>query len=166
MRVRRRGTTDRKIYPYRTYNQAGYAKVREPYHVLALGEGTVYEHRFVYYNKHGNGPFDCHWCGKYITWPTMHIDHLDDDKSNNSIDNLVPSCPICNQARGKDKQTATMRERHATKLTHNGVTKTVKEWADDLGVGRTAIKSRLKQGWTVERAVTEPRGKTGPQRRV
>lgn len=41
-------------------------------------------------------------------------------------------------------------------LTHQGQTKCVSEWADDLGISRATLGSRLKQGWSVERALTEP----------
>lgn len=32
----------------------------------------------------------------------------------------------------------------------------LKEWAEVTGIGRTTILERLKAGWTVERALTEP----------
>jgi hypothetical protein len=49
--------------------------------------------------------------------------------------------------------TARPRERF---ITANGETKRLSEWARDLGVHPTAITSRIQQGWSPERAVTEP----------
>lgn len=47
-------------------------------------------------------------------------------------------------------------KRNNVHLTANGKTQTMAEWARELGVNHTAIVYRLKAGWSVERAVTEP----------
>lgn len=39
-----------------------------------------------------------------------------------------------------------------------GETRTMQEWADRYGLTLAQITSRLNQGWTVERAVTQPTG--------
>lgn len=49
-----------------------------------------------------------------------------------------------------------VNKRNNVHLTANGKTQTMTEWARELGVNHTAIVYRLKQGWPVERAVTEP----------
>jgi hypothetical protein len=49
-------------------------------------------------------------------------------------------------------------------LTLNGTTRSVTEWATELGMDRMAIKTRLKRGWTVEEALTTPKG-TGKEPR-
>lgn len=41
-------------------------------------------------------------------------------------------------------------------LTFNGVTMCCMDWDDHLGFLRATVKNRLKRGWTVERALTEP----------
>ena len=41
-------------------------------------------------------------------------------------------------------------------ITHNGQTKTISQWAECLGVNRTALSSRIRLGWDVERALTQP----------
>lgn len=41
-------------------------------------------------------------------------------------------------------------------LTHNGITRTRSEWERVLGFSPSTIHFRLKRGWTVERALTEP----------
>lgn len=43
-----------------------------------------------------------------------------------------------------------------TKLRFEGVTQSVEEWAADYGIPCKLIHSRLKRGWSVERAITEP----------
>jgi homospermidine synthase len=39
-------------------------------------------------------------------------------------------------------------------LTHNGETKTVRQWADALGMPYGKLRSRIKRGWTTERALS------------
>lgn len=43
-----------------------------------------------------------------------------------------------------------------TKLRFNGVTQPIEEWAADYGIPCKLIHSRLRRGWPVERAITEP----------
>jgi hypothetical protein len=60
----------------------------------------------------------------------------------------------------------TERLRHYRKrkfLTVNRVTKSYAEWAELLGITKGSFGRRLANGWTPERAVTEPRGVTGPK---
>lgn len=46
-------------------------------------------------------------------------------------------------------------------LTFNGATHTIQEWADITGIGWSTIKERLKNGWTVDEALTrKPRKHT------
>lgn len=164
MRMRRKGTTDYKpLPPYHTMQSAGYIWVREPSHPLADSTGLVYEHRFVFYKHNGEGPFQCHWCGIDIEWATMHIDHLDDNKANNNIENLVPSCPLCNQKRGRWKMVAKQRA-NGKQITYNGVTKTAGLWAKDIGLSRSAFMRRMEL-WPIDLVMTMPHGKTGPKRR-
>ena len=40
------------------------------------------------------------------------------------------------------------------KITFNGITKIVSEWADELGISKFCIRYRLKAGWSIERALT------------
>jgi hypothetical protein len=46
--------------------------------------------------------------------------------------------------------------RHNRKITHNGETKCLVEWAEATGINADAIYGRLKLGWSIERALTEP----------
>lgn len=41
-------------------------------------------------------------------------------------------------------------------LTFNGRTMPLSEWAENVGIDHTVIRSRLRIGWPVERALTEP----------
>jgi hypothetical protein len=151
--------------PQRTEHSGGYLLLRAPGHPLETrcGNSRVYEHRAIYYEHYGIGPFCCHWCSISVTWAMMHVDHLDDDPKNNCIDNLVASCPRCNQRRGLPKMRATQAAQGRL-LTANGKTQCVSEWAREIGLSPQSILYRLERGWLVERAVSEPRGKFGPMR--
>ena len=161
-RLRRNGTLDRVLTAHTREHSGGYILVPAHGHPLAHGGSLVYEHRAVYYDAHGEGPFKCHWCGKDITWSTLHIDHLNDSKKDNRLSNLVASCPACNKQRGHHKMLRTTREKRATWIEYEGKRQTLLEWAQQTGIGRTALQYRLANGWPLDRALTEPRGKSGP----
>lgn len=46
----------------------------------------------------------CHWCGQELDWKTIRVDHVDAVRTNNSPENLVPSCNGCNIGRAKVDQ--------------------------------------------------------------
>lgn len=41
-------------------------------------------------------------------------------------------------------------------LTHNGETKSVTEWATQYGMAQNTLTMRLRLGWSIERALTQP----------
>lgn len=88
----------------------GYRLVYRPSHPLANRWGTVPEHRAVLYDAIGPGNHQCHWCARPITWDNRQIsfkvnaDHVDGDRRNNVIENLVPACMECNTRRGVNEK--------------------------------------------------------------
>ena len=49
------------------------------------------------------------------------------------------------------------RPSHAVVLEHGGVTKSLTEWARDMGMSVNTLSMRLSLGWGVERALTQPK---------
>ena len=166
MKMRRRGTTEAFEWPKIKYHSSGYILEYAPNHPLAmkLAGNRIYQHRKVYYDNYGDGPFKCHWCGKDLTWETMDIDHVNAAKTDNRIENLVASCPKCNKERAKLKAVAAYKMLHERKLTYNGETIGITTLARRLGITIQSIDNRIKKGWSIERIFTEPRGKYGPRR--
>jgi hypothetical protein len=54
----------------------------------------------------------------------------------------------------------TNNQRKNVRLTLNGRTQTLQQWADELKLDASMIRWRLDEGWSVERALTEPSLKT------
>lgn len=162
-RLRRTGTTSLQTKDREPIKHSdGYVLVYDPNHDLRRTSPRQYEHRVIFYEEHGAGPFNCHWCKDRVTWDDMHVDHLNDVRDDNSPTNLVASCPSCNQGRARYKTVLASKQR-ATKITFDGVTKTIPEWAREVGISYNSLRRRISEGWPIERCLTEPRGKSGPQ---
>lgn len=109
-RFMRNGSYEPRQRKYRIQNPAGYQKLSESNHPLANKDGYVYEHRFVVYNHYGTDLPSCELCGKATDWETCHIDHKDNDVSNNLLGNLRPVCRPCNTMRGSIKTPGHVRK--------------------------------------------------------
>jgi hypothetical protein len=67
------------------------------------------EHRVVLFDAIGPGAHPCHWCARPVRWDRswakaidgLVVDHLNDVKTDNRIENLVASCGVCNSHRGR-----------------------------------------------------------------
>lgn len=105
-RMRRNGTLQLKTKARQAAGVTieGYAWLLDVSHPLSR-VGRVLAHRKTLYDHIGSGEHPCHWCGKPVRWGgrkrgALVVDHLDGDKLNNEIENLVPACNPCNSARG------------------------------------------------------------------
>lgn len=162
-RMRRSGTLECVRVARAHTRDDGYRLIPAKGHPMALGRSHAYEHRVVFFDANGGGPFACHVCGETVTWDDMHVDHLNDARDDNRIENLAAAHPACNQFRVHTRSAVQRRNQHVRWLEHDGERLPISAWAARIGVRPNAIAARLAAGWSVERAVTAPRGKTGPR---
>jgi hypothetical protein len=126
--------------------------------------GWVLEHRKVLYDKIGTGTHKCHWCRLHLEWKDICVDHLDEVRSNNNPNNLVPSCSKCNRYRNPKNIHLALRKANGREFTVGGKTMTLSEWAWRLGVSPSTITRRMKSGWSVDKALTSSCRNTGPKK--
>lgn len=151
----RGGTYDRRKTRRKLYVQSdGYLVENNPSHPLAQKNGDVYQHRRVYYDEHGEGPFLCKWCGVEVTWTTLNIDHLNDCKNDNKLSNLAATCGPCNTARGLHKTRATKAANRG--LEYRGAIYLRSELAVMAGMTWQGLAGRLRT-MSVEEAMSRPK---------
>lgn len=163
-RLRRLGQHELPAKPEEIPQSAGYLLTWAPDHPLATPgqRSRVYTHRKVYYDNHGSGPFRCYHCGAPQTWSTMHVDHLDDDVTNNAIGNLVASCPTCNTKRGQHKMVATTQAKGAW-VEYGTISLPLRDCAKLIGLSVQALRNRLQQMPLHMALLTRPGPTAGPR---
>ncbi|QND42986.1 HNH endonuclease [Rhizobium leguminosarum bv. viciae] len=109
-----------------------------PGHPLTEGKRPYeFQHRVVFYDTNGVGPFECHWCGVEVDFSNMHIDHHDNDKTNNTPGNLLPSCPHCNMNRPRRERYLRFRDAfRKTIVDDDGVSEAILAQLTDRTTGR------------------------------
>ena len=113
----RHGSTDMSAANLRTAVKTGkYRIVEMPDHPTAAPCGKAYEHRVVLYGSIGPGQHPCHWCSRPVTWDLpstdpsgLQVDHLNNRRDDNRLENLVPSCGNCNAGRGAKRRSEALR---------------------------------------------------------
>lgn len=95
----------------------------------------------------------------------MHVDHLNDVKSDNTITNLAATCAACNMGRAKGRVAATMRAKAKHVYEYQGERLTAGQWGARLGLTSGAVVSRVASGWPLAQALTLGRGEARQQER-
>lgn len=132
----------------------GYLVEYDPCHPLANSIGEIYQHRRVYYDAHGDGPFLCKWCGIEVSWKTLNIDHLNDCKNDNELSNLAATCSPCNKARGTHK--IVIRKTANRGLEYQGAKYLISQLARMADMSRPGLIRRLRT-MSLEEAMSRPK---------
>lgn len=88
---------------------------------------------------------------RFYNWAISsgYNDGLTIDRIDNSKGYLPENC------RWADMSTQANNTRSNRKITYNGETKTLAEWARIIGVKQNTLLYRLKRGWSIERAFSK-----------
>ena len=77
------------------------------------------------------------------------------------IDNDGDYCPQnCRWLNNKDQCN---HKRNNVCITYKGVTKTISQWAEDIGISKSSLAQRKRDGWTDEECIETPKGKRRSQ---
>lgn len=150
-RVRRNGTVVKtpigRALRYVTPN--GYITLYKPGHPLSNKTNCVFEHRYVMWPIVGPDGRPCELCGKPQTWATCHVDHIDDNRQNNTASNLRILCRGCNVKRGFRPESHEFRSSVGL-IEFEGHRDTATAWARDprVSVSGNTIRLRKAAGMT------------------
>lgn len=106
---------------------------------------------YPYYG--GRGITVCHeWKTSFDDFHKWAIENGYSDKLTlDRIDNEKNYCP--NNCRWVDRKTQMRNTRLSHYVTCNGITKTITEWSEEVGISRKTISERINAGWDVEKAL-------------
>ncbi len=109
-----------------------------------------------YYLYGGRGIFVCaEWNESYLAFERWAISAgYRKGLSIDRIDNNGRYCPA--NCRWADAKTQSNNQRKTILITYNGKTKPISYWADEFGLSRNVLKCRIRAGWPIARALTEP----------
>lgn len=81
------------------------------------------------------------------------------DRINNDLGYQPGNC------RWADRKTQANNTRRSRKLTFNGKTLGISEWARQIGIEESSLRERLSRGWSTEEALTTPNVQACEKRR-
>lgn len=137
----------------------GYRKRKLPHHPLAPPTGIISVSRLVLFDKLGGGSHPCAWCGRQVKWRAgdssgrrpddLMVDHLDWNIHNNSPDNLVPTCSVCNSHRTRERDRRLISDDELTMMVNGERTRAVQQVCKTCGEPFLALPAKVKQGLAV-----------------
>lgn len=91
----------------------------------------------------------------FYDWSMSHgyTDELTIDRIDNNGNYYPENC------RWVTRTIQNRNQRNSRYLTFKGQTKHLFDWADELGINRNTLASRLHKGWSIERALTNKKMK-------
>ena len=135
-------------------------------HPLVRGnsKNVTYYSRVLLYGKHkSDQAWKCHWCGCGLSIESFEADHVDEDRTNDTIENLVMSCGPCNFSRSREKIYKSYIDKCCLKIELDGKVWTTRMIAEKLGISYNSVNLRFKKGWSAYDIVHKQRAKHGPK---
>lgn len=104
----------------------------------------------------GRGIYICkEWKDSFLSFKQWALNHgYQNDLTIDRIDNEKGYFPENCRWVNRTVQNSNKRNNHY--LSFQGQTKTLTEWAKEYGLKRATIRTRLKLGWDIEKALTTP----------
>lgn len=115
--------------------------------------------KYQYYG--GKGIAVCNtWDEDYLSFAEWALKHgYSDNLSIDRIDNNKGYSP--DNCRWATKREQARNRSNNVLITYNGKTQILVEWCEELNLPYSLMQSRIKKGWTAERAFTTPKLNTG-----
>ena len=123
---------------------------------IGMKDRCYNENSVAYCNYGGRGIIvDEHWKESF---ETFYTDMGDPPSAGHSIErrDVNGNYTLSNCYWGTDEEQAN-NKRTSKRLTMNGTTLTVTQWAKRIGIAPCSLVNRLDAGWNVERALTTPK---------
>ncbi len=105
-----------------------------------------------------------HRAREYLTQPNSDFNEvctlagLDPEAVRDAMRKRLAEAPSVDDVFNDTRRRNPMNQR---RITHEGRTLRIDEWADETGLTKGAINTRLKLGWSVARSLTEPARRRG-----
>lgn len=130
-----------------------YRMTTQPDHPLAPPSGVLAVARIVLYAKLGPGAQACKWCDTPLRWKApryaedaLIVDHLNHDPSDDSPENLAPSCNACNGHRRKNGDSPSIGSDERSTTWGNTVTRAITRFCNHCGAEFSTIPAELRRG--------------------
>lgn len=109
---------------------------------------------YAWYGGRGIGVCDA-WSKDYMPFyewsmASGYNDTLTIDRINNDEGYCPENC------RWVDMKEQSRNKRSNVNIAYRGETKTLTEWAEELGISPSTLTMRLRRGWSIEKAFTQP----------
>lgn len=96
-------------------------------------------------------------CERWLDFPTFYADVGNPPTARHSLDRIDPNGDYApDNIRWATRYAQARNRRNNVRLTIDGETKIMQDWATQFKIKRELVASRLRRGWSAKDAVTTP----------